>query len=188
MQWQKSRAINSFCACKKDSSVRGVSFETFRASVKEFWRCDKSSLLDTSWQLWKAEKWQELERFFIIHKLNDCWPPDSGAASLEIVTLDTGTLIDRYGGKKDSDSVFSDWGKFVSAEGVPLPNRALPLGTVKSPYKLYKVIKAIPNTKKGCIIPWFNQPGLGIQYLLPASIESLKCGGFIAEANRNPTN
>ena len=32
------------------------------------------------------------------------------------------------------------------------------------PYNLYEVIEDIPNVKKGKSIPWFGQPGMGVQY------------------------
>jgi hypothetical protein len=173
---------------KKDSPVRGVSFEVFRQSVAIFLDNAQKALLDSSWQLWKAEKWAALEHFFIADSLNSDWPPNSGAVSLKIVTLDSGMLVDRYGGYYLADSVFHDYGKFVSFKGVPFPQRALPPNTLKSPYRLYRIIKAIANIKLGEIIPWFNEPGLGIQFEMPVSIDDLKQGGYIVEVSSKPPN
>jgi hypothetical protein len=178
---------------KKDSLVRGVSFEVFKQSVKAFLDSTKKPLLDSSWSLWKAEKWAALEHLFTVDSLNGGWPPNSGALSLKIVTLDSGLLIDRYGGYYvvDSlrhDSVFHDRGKFVCFKGVPFPKRALPQSTLKSPYRLYRIIKVIANIKRGGIIPWFNEPGLGIQFEMPVNIDDLKQGGYIVEVSSKPPN
>jgi hypothetical protein len=171
---------------KNDSLVRGVRFADFRASVKQFMDSTKKALLDTSWQLWKSEKWTSLEQFFTKDSLNSGWPPNAGAASLKMVTLDSGVLIDRYGGYYLADSVFHDQGKFVCKKGVPFPRRALPKSTLKSPYRLYRIVKSINNIKSGLIIPWFNEPGLGIQFEMPVTIDSLKHGGYIVEISSKP--
>ncbi len=185
---QSHETANSLYAHKKDSLVRGVSFEAFRASVKDFLDTAKRTLLDSSWQLWKREKWAVLEHFFTIDSLNGGWPPNSGAASLKVVTLDSGVLIDRYGGFYLADSVFHDKGKFVCFKGVPFAKRALPQSTLKSPYRLYRIIKAITNIKRGLIIPWFDEPGLGTQFEMPVSIDDLKQSGYIVEVSSKPPN
>jgi len=176
-----------------DSLVRGVSFKAFQASVTIFSDSTKRPLLDSSWNLWKAEKWAALEHFFTVDSLNDGWPPNSGAISLKIVKLDSGVLIDRYGGyyvvdSVHHDSIFHDRGKFVCFKGVPFPKRALPLSALKSPYRLYRIVKTIANIKRGGIIPWFNEPGLGIQFEMPINIDELKQGGYIVEVSSKPPN
>jgi hypothetical protein len=176
-----------------DSIVRGVSYKAFRASVTIFLDSTKKTLLDSSWYLWKAEKWRALDHLFTVDSLNGGWPPNSGAISLKIVKLDSGVLIDRYGGYyvADSlhhDSIFHDRGKFVCFKGVPFPKRALPQSTLKSPYRLYRVIKTIADIKRGGIIPWFNEPGLGIQFEMPVNIDSLKQGEYIVEVSSKPPN
>jgi hypothetical protein len=166
---------------KNDSLVRGVSYSVFVASVADFADSTKKQLAKTAWQLWKHEKWAELEQFFSTNNLNGGWPPNRGALSLKMITLQTGLLVDRYGGYYDADSVFQDKGTFVSFVGVPFPQRALPDKTLQSPYRVYKIVKPIAGVKKGQIIPWFNKPGLGIQFELPYNINDLKKGGYIAE-------
>jgi len=166
---------------KNDSLVRGVSFNVFVASVADFADSTKKPLAKTAWQLWKHEKWAELEQFFSTNNLNGGWPPNRGALSLKMITLQAGLLVDRYGGYYDADSVFQDKGTFVSFVDVPFPQRALPDKTLQSPYRVYKILKPIDSVKKGQIIPWFNKPGLGIQFELPYNINDLKKGGYIAE-------
>jgi len=176
---------------KNEFLVRGVSFEVFKQSVKAFSDSTKKRLLDSSWNLWKKEKWAALERLFTADSLNGGWPPNSGAISLKIVQLDSGKLIDRYGGyyvvdSTTHDSTFHDRGKFVCFKGVPFAKRALPQSTLKSPYRLYRIVKAIANIKQGGIIPWFNEPGLGIQFEMPVNIDDLKSGGYIVEVSSKP--
>jgi len=166
---------------KNDSLVRGVSFSVFVASVADFADSTKKPLAKTAWQLWKNEKWAELEQFFSTNNLNGGWPPNRGALSLKMITLQAGLLVDRYGGYYDADSVFQDKGTFVSFVGVPFPKRALPDKTLQSPYRVYKIVKPIDSVKRGQIIPWFDKPGLGTQYELPYNINDLKKGGYIAE-------
>ncbi|MDB5089347.1 MAG: hypothetical protein JWR09_3341 [Mucilaginibacter sp.] len=166
---------------KNDSLARGVSFSYFEQSVSDFSDTTKKPLAKTAWKLWKNEKWGELEQFFTTNNLNGGWPPNRGATSLKIVTLKAGMLIDRFGGYYDADSVFQDKGTFVSPAGIPFAQRALPAKTLSSPYRVYKIVKPIPDVKKGGIIPWFNQPGLGTQFELPYNINDLKKGGYIAE-------
>lgn len=178
---------------KKSSLVRGVSFEAFKQSVTAFSDSTKKSLLDSSWNLWKAEKWAALEQLFMADSLNSGWPPNSGAISLKIVSLDSGKLIDRYGGyyvvdSVHHDSTFHDRGKFVCFKGVPFAKRALPPSTLKSPYRLYRIVKSIANVNEGGIIPWFNEPGLGIQFEMPVNIDDLKQGGYIVEVSSRPPN
>jgi len=178
---------------KRDGLVRGVSFEVFKQSVKAFSDSTKKLLLDSSWSLWRAEKWAALEQLFTTDSLNSGWPPNSGAISLKIVQLDSGKLIDRYGGyyvvdSATHDSTFHDRGKFVCFKGVPFAKRALPLSALKSPYRLYRIVKAIAAVKEGGVIPWFNEPGLGTQFEMPLNIDDLKSGGYIVEVSSKPPN
>jgi hypothetical protein len=178
---------NCALAGKTDTTaVRGVSFRYFKSSVSDF--CDtspKKKWLDTSWTLWKAEKWAALDTIFTDDKLNGDYPPANGGIDLQVVKLDSGTLIDRYGGFY-TDTVFHDKGTFVSPKGIPYAERALPPGTDKKPYRAYRVIKTIVSIKKGEIIPWFNEPGLGIQYQTPVTIDSLKNGKYIVQISATP--
>ncbi len=161
--------------------VRGVSFEDFKSSVSDFADATKEALAQKAWELWKAEQWAELEKFFTDNNLNGGWPPNRGAVNLKIVTLKSGLVVDRYGGYYDTDSVFQDKGTFVSPKDVPFPQRALPDKTLNSPYHVYKIVKPIANVREGKIIPWFGKPGLGTQYELPYTVNALKKEGYLQE-------
>lgn len=163
----------------KEKPVRGVSFDYFKNSVTEFKDSTNATLTDSAWVLWKEEQWPRLEQFFNDKKLNGGWPPNRGALSLKIVVLHEGSIIDRYGGYYDADSVFQDRGTFVSMKDVPFPQRALPDKTLSSPYRVYQVVKNIPDVKEGQIIPWFGKEGLGIQYELPYTINDLLKEGYL---------
>jgi len=164
--------------------VRGVSFDVFKSSVSDFADSTKKLLADTAWALWKAEKWDALEKFFTVNNLNGGWPPNRGAVNLKVVVLKAGVLIDRYGGYFDADSVFQDKGTFVSLTDVPFPQRALPDKTLSSPYRVYKIVKPITNVKEGKIIPWFGKPGLGVQDELPYTVNDLKKEGYLEEQKK----
>lgn len=166
---------------QKEQTVRGISYDYFKASVSDFADSTKTPVTDTAWTLWKTEKWADLEKFFTRDNLNGGWPPARGAVNMKIVTLSTGLLVDRYGGYYDADSVFQDKGTFVSPKSVPYAQRALPDGTQNKPYRVYKITKPIPNVKEGQIIPWFSQPGLGTQYELPYTVNDLKKEGYLQE-------
>ena len=55
---------------------------------------------------------------------------------------------------------------------------ALALETFLKPYNVYVVTKPI-EVNVGRIAPWFDEPGLGIQYELNQSVENLIEQGFI---------
>ena len=83
--------------------------------------------------------------------------------------LQPGTRIDRYG---------SDFGSFTSPEGIPYEMRAVAPGTDLKPYSVFEVVEPI-NVKAGEIAPWFDEPGGGIQYLLPDTVDELLDAGIL---------
>ena len=98
------------------------------------------------------------------------WPKKDGFASTPIdEVLQPGTGIDRYG---------SDFGSFTSPEGIPYEMRAVAPGTDLKPYSVFEVVEPI-NVKAGEIAPWFDEPGGGIQYLLPDTVDELLDAGIL---------
>ena len=83
--------------------------------------------------------------------------------------LQPGARIDRYG---------SDYDSFTSPEGTPYEMRAVAPGTDQRPYSIFEVIEPI-NIKSGSIAPWFSEPGGGIQYLLPDTVDELLDAGIL---------
>jgi hypothetical protein len=101
------------------------------------------------------------------------------------MTLRPGTQVDRFG---------SAQGNFVASVGSPYSQRALPPANldfdmddpsqVPYNYHVYEVEKAVVVIG-GPVAPWFGQPGLGMQFLLPKSIEALIRDGVLSETILN---
>jgi hypothetical protein len=92
------------------------------------------------------------------------WPPNAGALGpSRRVTLPKGTVIDRYG---------SDWGDYTSPDGIPFEQRAMPPSGKSSPYSRFRLNEDI-EVDEATIAPWFGEPGMGVQYKLPAPVKDL---------------
>lgn len=126
--------------------------------------------------------WKALEQLFTTDHINGGWPPNRGFIRSEVQTLKVGTQIDRYGGFIDTtDGKFHDTGSFASPAGASFGSRALPAAAIDKPYRKYIVKKDIPNVLAGEAIPWFGEPGLGLQYELPENIDDLIAGGYLEQ-------
>ena len=102
------------------------------------------------------------------------WAPNGGRISESVKegqTLEVGKIIDRYG---------STFGKYVSPEGTPYEQRALPYLENPNAYHKYKVIRPIENVTISEIAPAFEQIGRGIQYELPFPVKDL-LGDYLEE-------
>ena len=98
------------------------------------------------------------------------WPPNRGFdGNPTKVTLEPGTLIDRYG---------YDGGTFVSPKGIPYTERSLPIGTDQKPYTVFEVVKPV-EVQAGKIAPWFGEKGGGIQYEFSQKISDLLQQGIL---------
>ncbi len=78
--------------------------------------------------------------------------------------LTKGTIIDRYGS--------NGTGRYFSPDGSSFESRALPPFMKNMPYERYEIIRDF-NCKAGPIAPWFDQPGMGVQYFTDFKIKSL---------------
>jgi len=133
-----------------------------------------------AYRYFSSSNWPELENLFTKRNINGGWPPNRGFINYHIETLQPGTKIDRYGGYTDAaDGQFHDKGTFASPMGASFGSRALPASTQNKPYTKYVVLKPIPNVRTGEAIPWFGEPGMGIQYELPENIDDLLKEGYI---------
>ena len=98
------------------------------------------------------------------------WPENNGFADIPMdEVLQPGARIDRYG---------SDYGSFTSPEGTPYEMRAVAPRTDQRPYSVFEVVEPI-NVKSGSIASWFDEPGGGIQYLLPDTVDELLDVGIL---------
>lgn len=94
-------------------------------------------------------------------------------------TLTVGRKLDRFGGPT---------GKFLAPLGSPYierslpPMNLLPADDAEYPYNyhVYRVLREF-DVKMGPIAGWFEQPGLGTQFLADQSVEDLIAGGFLEE-------
>lgn len=124
------------------------------------------------------EKWKELNDYFIRHQLNGEWPPFNGFIESHKVTLKKGVVLDRYdyNGASQLDGIHR--GRFASpkmSDGtrIPFQNRAL-RGNESNYVEFYELVVLEDfSVEMGPAIPWFNQPGKGIQILFPKDIEEL---------------
>ena len=99
------------------------------------------------------------------------WPPNRGfSAQPNKVTLQSGSMIDRYG---------SPSGSFVSPQGTSFATRSLPASSMSKPLNAYEVVKPF-NIDAGLSSPWFKQSGSGIQFDLGTSVQSLIDSGYLA--------
>ena len=100
------------------------------------------------------------------------WPPNHGAieGTEKIITLEPGTMMDRFG---------DDMGSYTAPIDTPYEQRALAPGTNEKPYSKFEVIKPIEGVEEGQVAPWFDQPGKGTQYVLPKSVEYYIDKGYI---------
>jgi len=178
-KWNKLKGEELLEALENVYKKATFEFEEFSKSVPEF--ATDSALAKESYNLFNQKKWKELEELFKARNIK--WPPNRGGFDIEEITLEAGTLVDRYGGQYDDFGNFSDTGNFVSPKGTNFEKRALPNEHQKKPLKVYEILKPIKATKKAKIIPWFNKRGLGIQYELPENIDELIQEGFLKLKN-----
>ncbi|MBB4686319.1 glycohydrolase toxin TNT-related protein [Amycolatopsis jiangsuensis] len=98
-------------------------------------------------------------------------PPLTLFRGKELRELPAGSELDRFGGPN---------GNLTYAAGTPFEERSLVPEWIDRPYHVYRVQRPL-ETLAGVAIPWFNQPGGGSAYLLPASIEELVAEGDLLE-------
>ena len=100
------------------------------------------------------------------------WPPNNGAVpgSEKMVTLRKGSEFGRIGANS---------GSYVAPPNTSPERLALKPGTDVSVYNEYRVIKDIPQVQQAEVAAWFDMPGGGVQYKLPASINELMEMGYI---------
>lgn len=98
-------------------------------------------------------------------------PPLTLFRGKELRELPAGSELDRFGGPN---------GNLTYAAGTPFEERSLVPEWVSRPYHVYRVRRPL-EALAGVAIPWFNQPGGGAAYLLPASIDDLVAEGDLIE-------
>ncbi|SER79323.1 glycohydrolase toxin TNT-related protein [Actinokineospora terrae] len=100
-------------------------------------------------------------------------PPLTLFRGKQLMELPPGTEIDRYG---------EPAGNLTYAAGTPFERRSLVPEWVNRPYRAYRVVKPT-EALTGVAIPWFDQPGGGVAYLLKRSIGELLDHGHLVEVD-----
>jgi len=98
-------------------------------------------------------------------------PPLTLFRGKKLVDLPPGSELDRFGGPDGNLTYVAD---------TPYEERSLVPEWVNRPYHLYRVQRPI-EVLSGVAIPWFNQPGGGSAFILPASVEELLAEGVLIE-------
>ncbi|GLZ43273.1 hypothetical protein Acsp05_68970 [Actinokineospora sp. NBRC 105648] len=98
-------------------------------------------------------------------------PPLTLFRGKQLAELPAGTEVDRYG---EPD------GNLTYAAGTPFERRSLVPDWVNRPYRAYRIVKPT-EALTGVAIPWFEQPGGGVAYLLARSITELLDNGHLVE-------
>ncbi|HEY8371227.1 MAG TPA: glycohydrolase toxin TNT-related protein [Pseudonocardiaceae bacterium] len=98
-------------------------------------------------------------------------PPLSLFRERRLVELPAGTEVDRFG---------APTGNLTYAAGTAFANRSLPPDWANRPYHVYRVERPL-QAVAGFAVPWFEQPGGGVGYLLPRSIQELLDEGSLVE-------
>lgn len=88
-----------------------------------------------------------------------------------MVTLPAGTEVDRYG---EPD------GNVTYAARTQYQHRSLPTDWSNQSYHVYRLQRPI-EALAGVAVPWFDQPGGGTAFVLPAAIKDLLSDGSLVE-------
>jgi hypothetical protein len=99
-------------------------------------------------------------------------PPLSLLRDKQLVTVEAGAEIDRYG---------SPEGNFTFQARTPDPHRSLPPEFLRRDYHLYRVLRPI-RAIHGVAVPWFEQPGGAAAYVLERTVAELVTEGVLAES------
>ena len=102
------------------------------------------------------------------------WPPNDGFdGEPQSVTLEPGTQFERSGNTR---------GYYASPPNTPFPQKLLQPERINDPVTIYEVVKSIPDVRTGPALPWFGQPGGGMQYYFgERSIADLLNDNFIMQ-------
>jgi hypothetical protein len=98
-------------------------------------------------------------------------PPLTLYRDKRVVLLPAGTELDRYG---DSS------GNVTYAVRTPYAQRSLPTDWNELPYHAYRLRRPL-EALTGLAVPWFEQPGGGLAFVLASSVADLVAEGSLVE-------
>ncbi|MDO6808360.1 fibronectin type III domain-containing protein [Zobellia galactanivorans] len=149
--------------------VRGVSKSKFIGSIDDFINGSNTQIAEQAWDLWKKQKWTELEKLFKDNNLNGGWPPNDGFKSISHIESGSelsGKTFDRFQGYENLGGKYASPVK--SGEGVgdlvfTYDSRALisqiQEGTYYLKFKLKNNLPVNLTFEYGEAIPWFGTLG-----------------------------
>jgi predicted ribonuclease toxin of YeeF-YezG toxin-antitoxin module len=105
------------------------------------------------------------------------WPKNNGAklGTEDTISMGVGDTFGRIGG---------EGGRYVAPRGTSPEQLSLAPGTDLSNYTEYRVLQEIPDIEKAEVAAWFDQPGGGIQFFMPAKIKDLLQQGYIEKIGK----
>ncbi|NII82734.1 MULTISPECIES: TNT domain-containing protein [unclassified Pedobacter] len=137
---------------------------------------------DRVYDLYKSQKWSELENLFINNNLNGKWPPANGGFNIvDDTPITAGQKYDRYSngiGTYSGTGAPTLGGSFTSpiinGSAYTFGQRAL--NQPENSYDFYYEIEVLNNSlnfggQTADIIPWFNQVGNGKQTMWKIPID-----------------
>jgi hypothetical protein len=90
-----------------------------------------------------------------------------------MIMLPVGAELDRFGEPS---------GNVTYAARTKYPHRSLPQDWIELSYHLYRLARPV-QAVAGVAVPWFDQPGTGIAYVLPRSVDELVADGALVEVS-----
>jgi hypothetical protein len=123
------------------------------------------------------EKWTDAQGQFIYPSQNGFALDIDGNPIMATATLPVGRKLDRFG---------SEFGNFLAPLGAPYIERSLPPrnlnhapdGTRPYNYYVYEVLQPL-DVVMGPIASWFEQPGLGTQFMTTGRVMDLIAQGYL---------
>lgn len=106
--------------------------------------------------------------------------PNKGYKAIRPTTLKVGQEIDRI----SAVDPLEDDGQFAAPLGTTISEMSLPPDRLSRPFarRTFKVMKPLPaDVLEGRSVPWFEQPGGGIQYWFPEGFSWYIDNGFLKE-------
>lgn len=154
--------------------------ETFAATFKGASNVT-DEIVDQAWAYYLNQNWVKLNELFTTHNIASggiIWPPANGGFNTrDSVFFKKGQRFDRYGSTIGAytSGVPNLGGSFTSPiiDGRSFTFAQRALNGPENSYDLYYTIEILQDLEFFCreadIIPWFNQPGMGIQenWVLP---------------------
>ncbi|RGP80782.1 hypothetical protein FLONG3_1123 [Fusarium longipes] len=170
VRWNESLSGKYVCGDERLGPIdypKSLPLSTFVAGYDRFGKKSPNDFLQEWYNdtiIWDAKRNKCREEGWRFPPLNGFALDQDGIPMKAYIDLKVGTLVDRFG---------NSGGRFISPATAPFAQRALhpqSLNTGKdeefpNDYHVYNVTKPF-SVLSGPIMPWFGQPGYGVQFFL----------------------